>query len=248
MRIPGRLQQTILFIIFILLRLSATGQIVVHGTIYERSATVGLAGVSVRSNSGAGTATDSLGRYMIRLPLTDSIWFTYQGKPTMKFAVTEIPRHRAFDMKLHVDIQVLPMVEVIKRSYRLDSIAHREEYRKVFDFEREYITSGSAPGSGTIGAGVGINLDLLFNWRKAKRMEHFRTQLVQIERDKYVDYRFNRSLIKRLTGLDSTALDNFMIQYRPSYEMLLSFETEYEYYQYIREWGRAFTERWKKEN
>jgi hypothetical protein len=201
-----------------------------------------MSGVSVRSTSGVGAVTDSLGRYSVWLPLSDSISFSYQGKSTQKFAVREIRRGRAFDMSLHVDVKTLPTVEVVSKphTHQLDSIDNRNEYRKIFDYERDYLTSS--------GMGAGLNLDLLFGMKKAKRMEQFRRRLEAQERDKYISYRFNRPLVKRITGLEAAALDTFMLQFRPSYEMLLWFENDYEYYKYIRDEGRYFSEMWRREH
>ncbi|MVT08447.1 peptidase associated/transthyretin-like domain-containing protein [Chitinophaga tropicalis] len=242
MRISGLQQKLLLLATCVLFHLAVTAQVRIQGTIYERTGSFGMAGVSVRSTSGAGAVTDSLGHYSIWLPLSDSISFSYQGKFTQKFPVREIRRGYEFDMRLHVDVHVLPLVDVKEKSYRLDSIENRNEYRKVFDYEREYFSSGN------VGPAVGFNLDLLFNIRKMKRMEHFRKQLEEQEREKYVTHRFNRVLVGRLTKLQPPALDTFMIEYRPTYEQLMNFETEYEYQKYIKEWGAYFSEQWKREH
>jgi hypothetical protein len=226
--------------VLVLLRIVASGQVQIHGTIYERSARYGMSGVSVMSNSGTGTVTDSMGRYNIRLAMTDSISFSYQGKATQKFPVKDIPFNRPFDMSLHVDVKILPTVEIRQNSYRVDSMQNRDEYRKVFDYAPEYIASGNG--------GVGVNLDALLSLRKIKRMEAFREKLEQIERDKYIDHRFNKSLVKKLTGMKEPAIDTFMVEYRPTYDMLKSFETEYQYYEYIKQNGDYFAQEWQREH
>lgn len=240
MGISNLLLRIIIFTIVILLHLAAVGQVRISGTIYERSARFGMAGVSVMGTSGAGAVTDSAGHYSIRLPLTDSISFSYQGKATMKFPVKEIRYDRPFDMSLHVDIHDLPTVEVStkRHDYHFDSLENRNEYRKVFDYAPEYLTSGNG--------GAGVNLDLLFSIKKMKRMQAFKRFLEQDERDKYVDHRFNKDLVRKITGLQEPALDTFMVQYRPTYGMILSFRNEYDYYKYIQEWGRYFAEIWKR--
>ncbi|WP_212004767.1 carboxypeptidase regulatory-like domain-containing protein [Chitinophaga sp. HK235] len=237
---------TILLFVLILLQLAATGQVRVSGTIYDRTGRFGMVGVSVMSNSGAGTVTDSAGRYSIRLPLTDSISFSYQGKATMKFPVNEIHPNRPFDMKLHVDIRMLPTVDVSAnklKDYSQDSLEHRNEYRKVFDYAPQLLT-----GANSGQAGVGINLDMIFNAKKIKRMEAFRELLERDEQEKYVDHRFTKVLVKKITGLESPALDAFMKQYRPSYEMFRYFRNDYEYYLYIRDNGRYFARVWELEH
>lgn len=230
-----------LFILLIALRSLTYAQVVqIRGTVYERTERYGMAGVSVMSTSGGGAVTDSMGHYAIRLNVKDSLSFSYQGKATMKFPVTEINVNRPFDIGLHVDIKVLPTVEVQQKSYKQDSIEFRQEYRKVFDYSQDYIATGMG--------GVGVNLDLLLSMRKAKRMEHFRQQLVGIEQDRYVTHRFNMPLVKKLTGLQSPALDSFMVEYRPSYDMLMDFENEYQFYEYIKSWGKYFANKWQNEH
>ncbi len=236
------LQRIFILIVLVSLHLVSAGQVRVRGTVYDRTARFGMAGVSVMSNSGAGTVTDSAGHYSIILAANDSISFSYQGKATMKFAVKEIPVNRTFDMSLHVSIHSLREVEVSAarpRSYGQDSAEFRNEYRKVFDYSPDYLTSGGN------GMGAGINLDALFSMKKIKRMENFRRFLEREEREKYIDHRFNKTLVKKITGLESPALEVFMVEYRPSYELLLSFETDYLYYKYLKECGKYFSEKWE---
>jgi hypothetical protein len=228
----------ILVILVLFSGAAAYSQVHVQGTVYERTGRVGVVGVSVRSTSGAGTVTDSAGHYSLRLPYADSIYFSYLGKATQKFAISEIPWKYAFDIKMHMDIHVLPTVEVRERSYHLDSITTREEYRKVFDFSPDYITSGNG--------GAGVNLDALFSMGKIKQMRVFQRRLEAYEQEKYVTHRFNRSLVERITGLKSPDLERFMLDYRPSFEMLMSFENDYEYYQYILNASRYFKDDLKR--
>src|ERR1700761_5921807 len=95
------------------------------------------------------------------------------------------------------------------------------------------------------GMGVGIDLDMIFDGKKAKQIERLQKRLGEEEQDKYVDHRWNKPLVRRITGLQPPALDTFMRQYRPSYELIQSCETEYEYYHYIQEWGKLFAADWK---
>lgn len=73
----------------------------------------------------------------------------------------------------------------------------------------------------------------------------FQQRLEEEEKDKYIDHRFTKAIVKRVTGLKPPALDTFMRQYRPSYEFIQTCETEYEFYKYILEWSRFFEKDWK---
>src|SRR5688500_6188625 len=212
----GNMKRTIIFrrnILFLLLVLfcrTAIGQVVVKGTVYDKQVRYGIAHVSVQSTSGIGTITDTLGHYTIKVPENDSIYFSYLGKMTSKFPVKQLLPDQPFDISLPVSVDILKTVVVRQPSYRMDSLANRAEYRKVFDYDPDY---GSAPGSGF---GLGISFDLIFSGRKFRRMEALRTRLEREERDKYVDHRFTKALVKRITHLTPPALDTFMVTYRPS--------------------------------
>ena len=221
----------------------AISQVEVSGTVYDKSLQFAMRGVSVLGASGAGTVTDSLGHYHIKLPADDSIYFSYLGRSTMKFPVKDIPPGFPFDMSLEVAVDSLPSVFVRSGSYRLDSLDNRREYKKIFDYGADYFTGTNTGRSG--GVGVGLDLDMLFDGKKNRRMLAFQHRLEEEEKDKYVDHRFTRSIVKRITGLQPPALDTFMRQYRPSYELIQGCETEYEFYKYILEWGKFFEKDWK---
>lgn len=233
-----RLKMLLLF--FVLSCRIAIGQVVIKGTVYDKLARYGISHVSVLSTSGIGTITDSLGHYTIKVPGDDSVYFSYLGKISSKFPVKQLPPDQPFDISLPVTIDILKTVVVRQPSYRMDSLANRAEYRKVFDYDQEY---GSAPGSGF---GLGIGLDVIFNARKFRRMEALKIRLEREEREKYVDHRFNKALVKRITHLTPPALDSFMVEYRPSYDLLLGFENDYDYYSYIKSCGKAFIRQWNR--
>lgn len=230
-----------LIMILLLLVAAAQAQVQqVQGTVYERSAHYGMAGVTVHSSFGNGTVTDSTGYYSIRLEKTDSIYFSYQGKTTMHIPVKDIPVNEPFNMSLNVEIKVLPTVTIVQRNYYTDSVNTRKDYAKAFNYNTNYLGQGSG--------GIGLDFDVLTNAKKAKRMENFRTRLEEDEHEKYISHRFNKELVEKITQLQSPAIDTFMVQYRPTYEQLHDFESEYEYYEYIRDSGNYFAERWKIEH
>ncbi len=246
----AKLLRKLLFVVFLALcGVVAVGQdikkVPVTGTIYDASARFALQGVSVLGTSGAGTTTDSTGHYRIQLPVGDSISFSYLGRGTAKVPVKDIPVGFPFDMSLDVAVDSLPTVFIRSRDYRMDSLENRREYKKVFDYGTSYIDKMNA-GRGGRGLGVGIDLDLLFDGKKNRQMLALQNRLEWEETDKYIDHRWNRALLKRVTGLEAPALDSFMKQYRPTKEFIQSCETDYEFYHYIREWSKYFSEDWTK--
>lgn len=210
-----------------------TAQVIIKGRVYDMSKTIPLPSVSVLSSEGMGTVTDSLGYYTILVNETDSIWFSYLNKPTPKFAVSAINKFNGFDISLHVPVTELKEVKVVPRNYKRDSIQNRLDYAKAFDFHKPGI-SLSNPSSGSFG--VGLDLDAfinMFNFRKNRRMAHFQQRLIQEEEDKFIDHRFNKPLVRKITKLTGAEQDDFMKKYRPSLDFTRN-ATDYEFAEYIK--------------
>ena len=234
-----------LIAVFVLVFFAAPvlAQVEIKGTVYDVSQQYAMQGVSVVSTSGIGTMTDSMGRYRIVVPVTDSISFSYLGRGTAKFAVKGLPVGYPFDMSLQVAIDSLAPALVRSHNYREDSLENRKEYQKVFDYHANYLHNMKMERRA--GFGMGLDLDLLLDGKANRRMEALQRRLEEEEQDKYIDHRWNKAVVKRVTGLEPPALDTFMRQYRPSYEFIQSCQTEYEFYKYIQEWGKFFAEDWR---
>ena len=194
-----------------------------------------LAGVSVMSTSGNGSSTNDLGAYAIDVNEKDSIYFSYLGKPTTRFAVATLSNLTGFDISIHVQTNILPEFLVMPPSYKFDSAQNRLDYAKAFNFRKPGLGISTSPlGSG--GAGVGLDLDQLINvfrFRRNKSMLGFQRRLIAEEEDKYVDHRFNRTIVRKITSLTGTELDKFMKLFRPTYEFT-QVTNEYEFYTYIK--------------
>jgi hypothetical protein len=236
-RMPLNKALPILLAVLIVARHSAFGQVEVHGTVYDRSRYFALPGVSVLSTSGVGAMTDSTGQYHLRASRKDSLSFSYLGRATAKFPIRSIDINSPMDISLAVAVDSLPLVVVRPKAYRYDSMENRDEYRKIFDYEPDYVGQGQG--------GAGINLDMLFGARRNRQMLALKARLIEEEQEKYVDHRFNRTLVRRITGLDRPALDLFMRMYRPTYEFMQTFENEYAFYKYIKDCGAYFNKTYK---
>ena len=190
-----------------------------------------------------------MGGYEIDVREKDSVWFSYLGKPTMKFSVLKMTDPLHFDIALHINVTILKGVTVMPRDYRLDSIQNRRDYAKVFDFERPKLRPTMGGGAG--GVGVGFDLDeiiRMFQFRRNKNMLKFQERLVGQEHEKFIDHRFNKQLVRRLTNLNSENLDSFMVIYRPTYQFTL-LASDYEFQSYIKkcyEYFKATEARKKK--
>jgi hypothetical protein len=214
-------------------------QIEVKGTVYDATQRIPLENIMVLSYKGVTTFTDSLGNYNINLAPDDSLYFSYEGKGTKKYLAKDIPHPYAFDMSLKVTIKnALPNVIVRPKTYRLDSMENRADYAKIFDYQKPNPLRNINVGGGAVGIDPNDVINA-FRFKYNKRMQVYQNHLIMQEQDKYVNYRFNKSIVKKLTKLSGAALDTFMVRYRPSYYFVQA-SNDLELYQYIWTAGKQY--------
>ena len=222
------------FISFLMATTSASAQFYkLKGTVYDSSRNYPMESVSVLSTSGKGTVTNADGYYEIEVMEKDSIWFSYLNKPTIKFPVLKIANPMGFDISLQINVPVMKEVKIRPRIYKQDSIQNRLDYAKIFNYQK--------PGLKTVtpqyGAAAGFDLDEIINVFRFKRnrsMLAFQKRLLQEEQEKFVDHRFSKALVRRLTLLKEQELDSFIRLYRPSYRFTL-LAGDYDFMRYIKE-------------
>ncbi|MBS1563200.1 MAG: hypothetical protein JST39_02375 [Bacteroidetes bacterium] len=241
------MQFPVLMLAFVLCGSTALGQKRVEGTVYDRTQTYPMPRVSVITTSGAGTMTDSAGHYVIRLNATDSLYFSYLGKTSSKIPARMLDENTPFDMSLDTPYDTLANVYVGPRSYRQDSLANRRDYQKIFDYDGSgYLSDKRAANNATFG--IGLDMDMLFDGKRNKRMDNFRQFLETQEHEKYIDHRFTKAVVRRVTGLQPPAIDSFMRMYRPSYEFVLACTTDIELFEYIKTAGKSFESMWRQDH
>jgi len=195
-------------------------QFILSGTVYDSSKINYVPDVSIWNKEGKFTTTDSLGRYSLLVSDKDSVTFIFRNKSTQKFAVHSIPDPAHFDVSLRVNYKgkysTLKEVVVFTKSFREDSIENRETYAKIFSFEKPGLKSSITPG-GMVGADVNELINI-FRFKRNKRLKTFQIRLEKEEQEKYINFRFNKTLVRRITQLEGTQLETFLIKYRPDYE------------------------------
>lgn len=218
---------------FCLCSICSESQFLIKGTVYDITKINPVENVRVVSTSGIFTITDSLGRYEILASEKDSLSFLYNNKPTQKFSLKNITDPERMDVSLHVQVsqkyRTLKEVKVFSKSYQEDSIENRRIYANIFNFNNPELTSVSGNGM----AGIDLNeLINMFRFRRNNRLQAFQNRLEEEEKERYVDYRFNKIWVRRMTNLASPRLDSFLLWYRPSYEFASSCD-EMKMIQYI---------------
>ena len=241
------MKQFYLALLTFLLMAGATAQdVYVQGTVLDSSRRYIVPAVKVMSTSGAVAYTDSSGSYGILVRKTDSINFTYRNKSTVWFPVSEMKYGYPFDISLQVSMadkyKSLREVIVIKKSYKQDSLEFREKYARVFNSTTGGLRISDGP-SALYGGTPGLDpneIINMFRFRRNRSLRALQNRLLTEEQEKFISYRFNKTLVKRITGLkDGKDLDTFMKTWRPDYEFT-AYSTEIEFHTYILEAYRSW--------
>ncbi len=205
----------------------------VRGYVLDSSRNYPMEAVTVQSTSGRMTLTNVEGFYQIRVTESDSISFSYLGKNTQKFPVLRIANPLQFDVALQVNVPVLREVKIRPRNYRQDSLQNRLDYAKIFNYQKPKIKTVSPQ----YGMGMGFDLQELINmfrFRRNKSMLAFQQRLLLEEEEKFIDFRFNKALVRRLTLLEPPELDSFVRVFRPSYDFAKEAD-DYQFRLYIKQ-------------
>jgi hypothetical protein len=224
---------SILFFILLVSAGRSTAQYKVKGYVLDSSRSYPIESVTVQSTAGEISLTDTLGRYVIEVGEKDSIWFSFLGKSTPKYPVLKIADVNQFDIALRLKANVMKEVRIKTRNYKEDSVQNRRDYAKAFDFRRPSLATMTSVTSSGVGFDIG-EIIRLFQFRKNRNMEKFRERLEQQEKDKFIDHRFTKGLVKRLTGITTEEeLTDFMKKYRPTYEFVAG-TSEYDFQFFIK--------------
>lgn len=211
----------------------SAAQMMVQGTVFDAGMSNYVEGVRVVSTAGVFAITDSMGRYSIPVHDEDSLWFFYNNKPTVKFPVKDIVDPTAFNISIKAKVttkyKVLKEVVIYSKSYREDSLENRDTYAGIFNYQKPGLYTSST------GAGVAFDLDQIINvfrFNRNRRLKAFQEHLLEEEQEKYINARFGRTYIARVTGLKANQLDSFMVWYRPTYEFCRN-SNELDFIQYL---------------
>lgn len=223
------------FIVFFSsMKLNAEAQVTINGTLTDITKYNAVEGAQVFCTNGNTAVTDSFGRYKIVAGYTDSLYFFYLNKPTQKFAVLAIPNPNLFEVSLKIPLKtrytVLEEVVVQANSYRQDSLENRIENEKFFTFKKPGLSTTLSP-TGMAGADLNELINV-FRFKRKKRYAFLQNYLEEQEEERFINYKFSRKNVERITNLTSPALDSFLVWYRPSYEFTAA-ATELVFNEYI---------------
>lgn len=159
--------------------------------------------------------SDLGGNFKILANVGDTLVFSNVGFKSDTLKVLSYVIDSGYNVMLRPVTTSLPMVNVQGdlSKYQLDSLKRRDDYKYIYERGKPKFAGGSTPTNG-----VGINVSpVTFFSKKEKEVRHLKKRLAQNEENYYVDYRFSRSYVSKLTRLQGDSLQLFMQRYTPSY-------------------------------
>ena len=205
------------FIFLLLFALQGKGQQFLTGKVFKKNSTEGLISVSIHNITAQRyDLSEENGSYRIQAAPGDHIAFSSVGYMADTLTVTASLLTASCPIYLDIRPQTLQSVRVGEFSnYQLDSMDRRKEYAWVYDHENTPKVAKDRQGSD----GVGVTLNVFRNSSTAaKQRVHLEKRLEKEEEDYYVDSRYNKDLVIKITRLKGDSLKEFMQRYRPSFE------------------------------
>jgi hypothetical protein len=206
-----------LILFLLLLSFSGWSQQFLTGKVLKKESTEVLVSVSIHNITHQHyDLSEETGIYRIQVMPGDRVIFSMIGYRSDTLTVTGDMLAGDYPVYLEPRAQTLQSVTVGSLSnYQLDSTARRQEYSWIYDHGNVSRVERDRKG----GDGVGVSIDLFRNGSSGDKMrERLKKRLVKEEQEYYVDSRYSREYISRLTRLQGDSLQKFVTRYRPSYD------------------------------
>lgn len=228
-------------LLLILVSFNGSGQKkkVIYGYLKDSVTNAPIALASVRNiTTNITTMTGNDGRFAIQAAENNILSFAAVGYffDTLQYANSYLLQDTLFPVlsPLERDLGNVTVTSRGLSQYQQDSIERRKDFLQ--DIVNYTIPTVSQANSG---AGIALNLDRFSRHERNKRkaLQFYETN----EKEAYINYRFNTSLVTSLTRFKDEKLRLFMQQHRPSYDWLRKHTSEEDIRYYINEQLKIFS-------
>ena len=190
----------------------------VRGFVVDKDSKLRLAKVYIyNSGNDEGIYNTPKGEFNIRAAVGDTLFAVLQG-----YAVDTVILHGQASLYFQLKSLGINLKEVSIAGRRLSPKEQHDKTLKEYQYKLE---KGKAKDLLNVGmGGVGLGIDAIYNLlsREGKNARHLQKILERDYREAIIDYRFKRDYVKQVLRLTEYELDDFMQQYRPSYDFVLA--------------------------
>ncbi|MBS1667018.1 MAG: hypothetical protein JST58_06560 [Bacteroidetes bacterium] len=210
------------FILVLSLPIFALSQQWVSGKIYDTTGEIITAAITVQNVSqNKYTISNLEGSYKIPAKEGDLLLFSSSSYLRDSAFVTHFMLNAGYDVSLRERVTTLKAVTVKGlSSFQLDSINRHEGYDP---FKKNRLITFDKGNYEKPRDGVGIVFSPhFFLSTKEKQQKELNKRLADEDKDAYVDYKFSKEFVNKLTHLKNDSLNIFLKRYRPSYQFCRS--------------------------
>jgi hypothetical protein len=215
----------------------------ITGIVIEKTTKMPVSGALVSLGS-TKTYTNTSGGFEISAnnsAMNDSLTIVHFAYKTYSIAISKAIT------TLHIELEPavisLNVVTVHSdRDFKKDSIENRIAYARQFNYKGPAVLDAfTGNPNKQPGELISINPLLLIAalTKKSTPEYKFYKILIRNEHEQYVDEKFNRGIVTRITGLRDDTLSVFLTQYRPTYQFVLK-AADYDMEFYIKESFKKF--------
>ncbi|WP_119079001.1 carboxypeptidase-like regulatory domain-containing protein [Chitinophaga alhagiae] len=216
--------------------------VLVRGQITDTSKKLVLYPATIRNKTtGARVFSDVGGYYRINANRGDEILISFVGYEPDSFKVRSETGTEVHDIRLKLRENFLQEVEISGKwnPYQLDSLARYEEFKPWLETHNRSLVDTSKRSTGGFGL---VFSPFTRGSRKEKDLRKFKKLFAEHEKQAYVDYRYSKTFVSRVTGLSGDSLLRFTQKYTPTYEMLRNMNNETLIF-----WISERAKQWKKD-
>lgn len=203
----------------------------VQGLIMERSGASRISGVKILNRkTGISTLSNELGLFRIAASVGDTLSISKSGYSDLSLTLLELS-----DKVLMLQPVInLSEVKVLGQSKKQEMDEIRDQYRKKGSYY-----AGKPPLLSYFFRPLTALYELIGKTPgQARRFNAYYTKELQ---ESEIDRRFSAFAITKVTGLEGNDLKNFMILYRPEYQIIAKFD-EYAMINYIKKSYQLFND------
>lgn len=208
---------------------TALAQKIVPGFVVDKDSKERLAKVYVYNPANDDAVFNTLkGEFSIHAKLGDTIFAALGG-----YAIDTVVFKGQSAIVFQLKSLGIALREVKITGKRLTAKEQYEQNLRDYKYRLDRGSSRDLLSVGPFGAGLGI--DAIYNLLSREGKNARRLQAI-IERDYkeiLIDYRYRPDYVKTVIGIKDTELQDFMTQYRPTYNFVLS-ATNYEFLNFVR--------------
>lgn len=193
--------------------------VTVRGQMVDKNTRLVLYPASVRNLSNHQSAfSDKGGYYKINARQNDTIVLSFVGYQADTFVVKQLSGTEVHNTELLAEEHFLRGVEVTSRynAYQLDSLGRAEEFKHILSVpDRSLVDESKRP------EGFGLIFSPFSRYsQKEKDRRKFKKKFEENEVQQYIDFRYSKQFVNKVTGLTGDSLLNFMQKNTPTYAEL----------------------------